>query len=101
MTIQTVSPLLALVALGLCLATGVWVGYRYARESKTMQALIAQALERADTDWEDETPCRRPDPHPVCACLGEDPWSRAAHRKDQHQAGGYKDDWNVESWWLK
>lgn len=90
-----VSLFAGLASLGLCLATGIWVGYRYAVESRRMDAVIAHALAKADTDWEDEVPCRRPDPHPVCACLSSDPWSRAASGKADPDWG----DWEVDKWW--
>lgn len=49
-----------LAGLVLSLVIGVWAGYRYALESKKMDAVIAHALDGMDTSWEDEAPASRP-----------------------------------------
>lgn len=76
-------PILALL---ICFGLGVFAGYRYAVASRELDALMARTLAQLDLTPEDEAPCLRPDPHPVCACQGK------SHPKD---------DWSVESWWLR
>lgn len=58
MTIEDFRLPVGLAVLALCLAVGVWVGHRLARESARMDRLLDEALRRADTDWEDEAPVR-------------------------------------------
>lgn len=94
MTVLTNLPM-ALASLAVCLGTGIWIGYRYALQSKALQAAIDHALAKVDTDWEDEVPARRSGPA-VCACLADDPWSRAAAR---HAAKDW--NWDAETWWGK
>ena len=74
MILTNISPATGLASLGLALATGIWIGYRYALESKKMDAVIAHALDGVDTSWEDEAPAPTP-------------------ARDWN--------WDVENWWGK
>lgn len=94
--ITAVTPLTALASLGLCLGTGIWVGYRWALASKKLDAVIDHALAKVDSDWEDEVPTRRRDEVP-CRCLADDPWSRAAATKPKPKDWDW--DWEAEKWW--
>jgi len=49
-----------LAGLGLAMATGAWLGYRYAVASRRLDAILIQALDTLDTRPEDETPAPRP-----------------------------------------
>lgn len=93
----TIDLIPGLAGLAVASVLGVWVGYRWAMSSRKFDAILDRTLAQLDLTPEDEAPCRRPDPHPVCACLAGDPWSRAADRKPRRG----DDDWGVESWWLK
>lgn len=68
---MTVDPWTGLASLLLCLATGAWVGYRWALESRRFDAVIEHTLAGLDLTPEDET-----ERHPACPCLYDDPWTR-------------------------
>lgn len=54
MTISDTSLLSGVAALLFCLGTGVWIGFRFARESTKMTAIINRAADTGDDDWETE-----------------------------------------------
>jgi hypothetical protein len=48
----TVEPLIGILGLLICLSVGVWIGYRYATESRRVDAIIDHTLSRLDAERE-------------------------------------------------
>lgn len=90
MIFTTLSLPTALASLGLCLVTGIWVGYRYALESQKMRAVIDHALDTVDIRAED-------------VALAPRAWSRntVAGYADTALAPARDWNWDAELWWDK